>query len=131
MILSLLSLSGCSWLTKKVDASYTPVPKPELVLPAADEVRMRNIEWYIITPDNYEEVFAELEANNEAVVLFGLTSTGYERISLNLSDVRAFLQQQQSIIRAYKQYYIESEEALKKANEEIEKANKEEEEGFW
>lgn len=126
-----LSLSGCSWLTTKVEASYTPVPKPNLVLPDADEVRMRDIEWYIITPENAEEVFAELQADGESVVLFGLTSSGYERISLNLSDVRAFLQQQQSIIGAYKKYYLESDKALEEANKQLEQAKKESEDDSW
>jgi len=85
---------------------------------------MRNIDWHIITAKNYKEVFAKLQESNQAVVLIGLTSTGYEHISMNLSDVRAFLQQQQSIIKAYQQYYSEAEAALEEANKEIKKANR-------
>jgi hypothetical protein len=86
---------------------------------------MRSLEWYIITTDNYQEIFEELRLSGESVVLLGLTSNGYERISLNLSDVRAFIQQQQSIIKAYRQYYIQSEKTMDKINNKIQKSNSE------
>jgi len=120
ILLLTLTLSGCSWFVKEVETSYTPVEKPTLTLPDADEVRMREIEWFIITEDNYEEVFAELKESGNVVVLLGLTSKGYENLSLNLSDIRQFVQQQQAIIKAYKGYYVESNEAIDKANEQLE-----------
>jgi hypothetical protein len=123
LILVATLLSGCSTFTKKIDASFTPIAKPELVLPDADEIRMRSLEWYIITPENYKEIFEELRVSGESVVLLGLTSNGYERISLNLSDVRAFIQQQQSIIKAYRQYYIQSEKTMDEINNKIQKSN--------
>jgi|AntDeeMinimDraft_6_1070357.scaffolds.fasta_scaffold03497_4 hypothetical protein len=127
LVLVATLLSGCSIFTKKVDASFTPIAKPELVLPDADEVRMREIEWFIITEDNYEEVFAELQESGNVVVLLGLTSKGYENLSLNLSDIRTFVQQQQAIIKAYKGYYVESDKAMDKANEQLTQENKDKE----
>jgi hypothetical protein len=38
-------------------------------------------------------------------VLFGLSAQGYTNLSLNLSDIRALVQQQQEIINAYVNYY--------------------------
>ena len=125
LVLIATLLSGCSLFTKKIEALFTPIATPELVLPNADEIRMRSLEWYIITPENYEEIFEELRVSGESVVLLGLTSNGYERISLNLSDVRAFIQQQQSIIKAYRQYYIQSEKTMDEINNKIEKSNTE------
>lgn len=107
-----------------------PIDKPSLVLPNADEVRMRDVEWIVITPENAEEVFEELRNQGNSVVLFGLTSDGYENLSLNLSDIRAFLQQQQSIIGAYEVYYKTTDEAIDNANKEIEEA-KEEDDSWW
>jgi hypothetical protein len=125
LVLVATLLSGCSIFTKKIDASFAPIAKPELVLPDADEIRMRSLEWYIITPENYEEIFEDLRVSGESVVLLGLTSNGYERISLNLSDVRAFIQQQQSIIKAYQEYYIQSEETMDEINNRIKESNSE------
>ena len=123
--LVLVSLSGCSWFTNLVKVDMEPIDKPSLVLPDADEVNMRNVEWFIITPENADDVFEELRTQGNSVVLFGLTANGYESLALNLSDIRAFLQQQQSIIGAYKVYYNNAEQTIDEANEKIKEISKE------
>ena len=56
-------------------------------------------------------------------------------MGLNYSDLRAFIQQQDAIITAYKSYYQESEEAFDEANAEAEEAfeqqSEESEKGFF
>jgi hypothetical protein len=95
-----------------LEISTTPVARPTLVLPAVDEVQARPVEWIIITVDNFEEKMGELAASGEAIVVFGVTSTGYENLSLNLSDIRALVEQQQQIIIAYDRYYNQADRAL-------------------
>jgi len=63
---------------------------------------MRRVEWAVITPENSEEIFSNL---NGEKVLFALTSDGYENISLNLSDIRAMVQQQKEIIMIYEKQF--------------------------
>jgi hypothetical protein len=85
---------------------------PELVLPSADPVKTRTVEWIVLTEENFEEVFAKLRNSGKDVVLFGLTAQGYENLSLNANDLRTYIQQQNSIILAYNNYYIRSRDAL-------------------
>lgn len=118
-----LAISGCSKPVEEIQVSAKPVDKPELVLPYADPITTRDVKWVIITPENYESVFSNLSKSGEAVVLFALTSDGYENLSLNLSDIRAFIQQQQAIIIAYEGYYKESNSAIDAANAEINSIN--------
>jgi hypothetical protein len=99
------------------------VNKPELVLPYADPIQARDVQWIVITPDNYEKVFNDLTKSGQPVVFFALTDKGYENISLNLSDIRAFIQQQQAIIAAYEGYYKESNAAIDAANKQINTVN--------
>ena len=106
-------------MPKQIEISAKPVPKPALELPKADELFFKEVNWVLITPDNYEEVFEKLSANGRPVVLFGLTDTGYENLATNLSSLRSFVQQQKIIIAAYESYYKESEKALDAANAEI------------
>lgn len=128
--LALLLLSGCSVLPwskstpQRIEISAKPVERPPLVLPKADRLQSRPVEWIIITPENYEEVFAKIEKEGKPMVLFGLTDKGYEHLALNLSDIRAFIQQQQAIIAAYEGYYQEAEKAIEEANKEIEETNR-------
>ena len=109
-------------MPQKIEVSAKPVDKPELVLPNADGIRMKNVEWVLITPENFEEKVAEIQATGRPVVFFALTDEGYENISMNFSSIRAYIQQQQAIIAAYENYYKNANEALDAANSNIEGA---------
>lgn len=124
--LVLVLLSGCAApMPQRIEVSAKPVAKPELVLPPADQLRMREVEWILITPENFEEKVEEIRKSGRPVVFFALTDRGYENISLNFSDVRAFIQQQRAIIAAYENYYKKSEQAIDEANKNIEGAKAE------
>ena len=115
----LILSSACAPKPQPVVISAKPVAKPELVLPKADRLTARDVTWVVITPDNYEKVFSDLAKKGQPVVLFALTDKGYENLSLNLSDVRAYIQQQKAIILAYEAYYKDGEAALKSADQQI------------
>lgn len=75
-------------------------PKPSV--PKADELNLRDFEFIIVTPENIEEVFANMKGDK---ALFALTSKGYENIALNLSDIRSLIQQQKAIIAIYEKQW--------------------------
>ena len=108
-------LTACSSTPKGIDISTRPVDKPQLVLPPVDELRLRNVEWVVITVENMEEKIAELTAGGQPLAMFVLTGEGYENLGLNFSDIRALLQQQQAIILAYENYYQAAEQQLDNA----------------
>jgi hypothetical protein len=110
---------------QKIEVSTTPVEKPKLVLPKADQLFQRPIEWILITPENVEEAFKSIQGRGRPVLLFGVTDKGYENLALNLSDLRAYLQQQKAIIAAYENYYQQSNEAIEEANRRLDKAEDE------
>jgi hypothetical protein len=84
---------------------------------------MKDVKWIVVTPDNWEAAVIELKKTGRPVVLFGLTDQGYENLGLNFSDIRALVQQQQTIIAAYEGYYNASEQALDSANDSIDDIN--------
>lgn len=111
----LLAASACSRPPEPIEISAKPVDKPVLVLPNADSLNSRDIEWIIITENNFTEKMAELQKRNQPIVFFALTEKGYENLSLNLNDLRTFIQQQNAIIAAYQRYYISAEQKLGEA----------------
>ena len=119
VIASLLSLSACSTPVKKIEVSSVQVERPELTLPPVDVVRMRPIEWVIITEENYAEVVASAKASGKPVAFFALTDDGYENLGLNFSDIRALVQQQKAIIASYEDYYNRSKKALDDADNKL------------
>ena len=78
-------------------------------MPPVDVVRMRTVDWVIITEKNFADVIAKAKKNDKTIAFFALTDDGYANLGLNFSDIRALVQQQQTIIGAYEQYYEATE----------------------
>jgi hypothetical protein len=86
-----------------VEVRTVEVPRPAPIVPPVDQLRLRNVEWIIITPDNIEEQFARIRKGE--AVFFAITAEGYENLSLNISDIRAMIEQQQRIIAIYQRQF--------------------------
>jgi len=120
-----LLLVGCGTTPRQIEISAKPIDKPNLVLPPVEQLRLKDVEWIVITQENYQEVFDKLLKDKKDPALIGLTDDGYETLSLNMSDIMRLLQQQKAIIAAYQNYYEDSEKALEDANAQIEGAQAE------
>lgn len=105
-VLTLGTLTGCA--TKEVQPvviSAVPVEKTALALKDPEPIKTRKVQWFVITPQNAESVFAELQKKKYSLVLFGLTDDGYENLSLNIAEIRAYMTEQKAIVNAYREYY--------------------------
>jgi len=99
--------------------STKPLDRPELILPPTDQLTMRDVKWVIITEENYEEHVKRTKDEGRPVAFFALTGGGYANLGLNFSDIRAYVQQQKTIIAAYEAYYKDSEEVINSANDQL------------
>ena len=125
ILLAAFLLSSCTSTPRQIEISAKPIEKPKLVLPPADELRLKDLTWVVINEENAQEVWEKLKKDKKDPVLIGLTDDGYEILAMNMSDIMKLLQQQKAIIAAYKAYYEESEQALEDANSEIQGAKEE------
>lgn len=112
---SLLLLSGCtSFLfgedVKPVEVVTKKEERARLNLADPTPLSMRPVEWVVITPENAEEVWTELQQSNTDLVLFGLTDEGYENLAINIANIRNMMNQQRIIIIKYKDYYEPNKE---------------------
>ena len=103
LLTSVLFLSACSSVPEveappPVEVRTVEVAPPAPIVPDVDRLNLRSVDWKVVTPDNIDEIFESLTRDT---VLFAITSEGYEALSLNLSDLRAMIQQQQRIIGIY------------------------------
>ena len=104
-----LLLVGC--------ASNKVQPQPKVVIQKVIEKKLplniadpepfdlQHIEWVIVTRENIEEVWAEIEGDNEGVALFALRHGDYERLALNIADIRAVIGEYVIILKRYREYY--------------------------
>ena len=117
LALSSLSLTGCSsFLPEVTKYSSEPVERPLLVLPESEIVNMKDVDYIVVTKENVDEVWAELEASGKSIVLFALTADGYENLALNNADIIRYLSEQRAVVVAYKEYYEKADKAIGDAN---------------
>ena len=103
--------------TKPVVVSSEPLNRPQLNVPDVDQYRARKVEWVVVTPENIAEVFADLRARGEPVVLFGVTEKGYEKIALNTREALNVILQQRAVIDGYRRYYVEVDGVIYEFNQ--------------
>ena len=113
-----LSLGGCSsFLPEVTKYSSEPVERPLLILPESEITQMRDVDYIVVTEENVEDLWRELEAAGKPIVLFALTHDGYEALALNNADIIRFLSEQRAVIIAYKEYYEKADKAIGDAND--------------
>ena len=117
--------SGCS-LLPTVD--FTPPPPVKVITeevkvdiyqpPLPNEIGLENVEWFVITKNNWDESVAKVEnlLGGDFVVM-ALTPKGYENLAYNLQEIRRYIRQQKEIIL----YYRKATEAADESDEWLEK----------
>ncbi len=109
---TLLLLQGCAGI-KALEILTQEVERQPLDVDADNILVMEDIKWYIITEDNYKEIFDKLKKNKQDPVIFGVTDEGYETLSVNFANIRNYIIMNRNVIKLYKDYY-EGEEDVKK-----------------
>ena len=113
MVLLLLALvlflTGCSMTpkVKQIDITTTAVEKLPLNLPNPQPLELQEVEWIIVTEENIEEVWQLLRDKNEGVALFALRHGDYEKLALNIKDIRATIGEYVIVLKKYREYYEE------------------------
>lgn len=99
-----LSLAACSAI-RGIEVTTASIERIPLTLSNVDTLDLDEVTWIIITPENIDQIFKELEKKNLDIVLFALTDNGYENISVNMAKIKKTILQQKVVIAAYKRYY--------------------------
>jgi predicted RNA-binding protein associated with RNAse of E/G family len=85
-----------------IEVRYVETRLPAPIVPKVDQLNLRDVSWMIVTPENAEAKFAQLPGRK---VLFALSADGYKNISMNLSDIRANVEQQKRVIALYERHH--------------------------
>ena len=96
-------MTGCS--TKTIDVNKIESERIKLNLQEPKQVKLKDVNFYIITDKNSESVFKQLKTVNKDEVLFGLTDDDYIKMSENLLELKHYIIEQRKIINSYKEYY--------------------------
>jgi len=81
-------------VTKQAAIYHPPLPNPIMTKP---------VEWKVLTPDLMDEYLEDLEKGEAPTnVWYGVTPTGYENLSINMSEIKRYIRQVLSIVNYYK-----------------------------
>lgn len=86
------------------------VEKPTMMLPNVDQIRLKDVEWNIVTRDAKANTDGHIDTvwkKTTSDSLFAVTSRGYENLSLNIAEMTKAIKQLQAQVQAYKEYYTE------------------------
>jgi len=107
-----LALVGCGGAARVVEKPVM-VERQRLIVPELQPVDQVNIEWVVLTKDNFEAKVREAEESGTQFVVFALTPQGYQNLSINVAEMRRFVVQQNAVLAAYKKYYDTPQEPPK------------------
>jgi hypothetical protein len=105
-----LALSGCAGFgfgssVKPIEIVSKPIERMPLNLAQPTPLKLKRIQWIVITPGNVDSVFQRLESEKQPQVLFAVTDQGYMELAMTMAEIRNFINTQRQIVIQYKQYY--------------------------
>jgi hypothetical protein len=118
-LLLVTSLSGCASFDflgkreKPIEITTKAADKTPLAIPDPEPLKLKPIEWVLVTPGNQEEVFKKLEEKGADPVIFALTADGYQQLAVTIAELRNLINTQRNIIIKYKEYYEPKKEEPK------------------
>ena len=62
---------------------------------------MHRVKFYAVTPENLEEFLQTFEEESGVTVFFAMSVPDYENMSLNVAELRRYINQQKAVILYY------------------------------
>jgi len=114
----LISLnSGCASVEPTVVVKTDYVVKDIPIQPRPKAMSLHRVKFYAVTPENMEEFLQRFEEESGTTVFFAMSVPDYENMSMNVAELRRYINQQKALIV----YYEESiETMIKEAPEDTE-----------
>lgn len=109
-ILIAITISGCATApqTEIIEVKTTPVKSFPPIVPRIDDLEMRDLEWIVVTEQNYQGVLMRLRDAGQEPVMYALSANGYTNLMMNQGDVMRMVRQQQEVIAIYRKSYFDS-----------------------
>jgi len=104
----LLLTSGCTSVEPQVVLKTDYVVKDIPIQPRPKPLNLHRVKWYAVTPENMEEFLTRFEEESGINVFFAVSVPDYENMSLNVAELRRYINQQKALIV----YYEESIETM-------------------
>lgn len=119
LLLLTTSLIGCAGLQETVVVRNKYIEQNIQIQSRPKPVDLIDIEFYAVTEKNLSEFLETFEKKNGDIVFFAISVNGYENLSLNVAELRRYIEQQKSLIVYYENNIKSNEEASREETEEV------------
>ena len=104
LLMTLMMGSSCSLIpTKQIEVSAKPIERviTQPVMPR--EIDLKTVQWLTITPENYEEQFAVIEAQEGELVFLAMTIPDYEVMAYNMQELKRYITELKDVVVYYRE----------------------------
>ena len=104
LLLSLTVSSCASWpkLTQ-IEVQTVEVERNIPIQNRPRQLNLSDITWYVVTKENFEEFKKRYEKENGMFLFYVISVKDYEALSLNMAEIKRYLEQQKQIIIYYEE----------------------------
>ena len=106
LLLLTLLLSSCGFIRKpekEIVVQTVEVEKVIPVQPRPKPVDMTDVNFYVVTEENYEEFKEKFMKTNNDFVFYVVSVHDYENLALNMSELFRYIKQQKEIVVYYEE----------------------------
>lgn len=107
MPLSLILLASCSLAPKdlppRVVSQPVIVEKAIAIQPRPRGVTLSDVKWRVVTHDNIDAFIQEVSLGGSKYVFMAISVKDYEKMALNLDELRRYIEQQKELIVYYEE----------------------------
>ena len=117
LLMTSMMVSNCSLLpTKQIEVSAKPIER-KIVQPIMPrEIDLREVQWLTITPENFEEQFAIIEAQEGELVFLAMTIPDYETMAYNMQELKRYITELKDVVVYYRKVTTEDVSVDKEPN---------------
>ena len=103
LLLLSLALSSCSsWpQLKQIEVKTVEIERNVPIQNRPRQLDLSSIKWYVVTEENFEEFKKRFTAENGEFLFYAISVRDYETLSLNMADIKRYIEQQKNIIVYY------------------------------
>jgi len=114
LLLSLI-VSSCSTWDKltRIEVQTVEVERNIPIQNRPRQLNLSNITWYVVTEENFEEFKKRYEKENGMFLFYVISIRDYETLSLNMAEIKRYIEQQKQIIIYYEKAIVPEKEEKK------------------
>lgn len=103
LLLLSLALSSCgSWpQLKQIEVKTVEIERNVPIQNRPRQLDLSSVKWYVVTEENFEEFKKRFTAENGGFLFYAISIRDYETLTLNMADIKRYIEQQKNIIVYY------------------------------